>query len=125
MPKAFGYPPSIRLRKQAEIDTVFRAGRYHRMGWLQAKVQPNGREASRFMVSVSRRAGPAPLRNRVKRVVREAVRLNRRGLKVPHDVCLFVSLRPPARVRLADVEPALRRLFGRLARPSDAPVLDR
>ena len=122
MSKPFGYPRSIRLRKQAEIDPVFRRGRHHRLGWLQARTQPNGRGASRFMISVSRRAGTAPTRNRVKRVVREAIRLNRYGLSLPHDVCLFVTARPRGAVRLADAERELRRLFDRLVNQPDAHV---
>jgi len=122
MTKAFGYPQSLRLRKKTEIDPVFRRGRYHRFGWLQAKTQPNGRPASRFMVSVSLRAGPAPARNRVKRVLREAIRLNQKGLSTPHDVCLFVTTRPPRGLGLADVERAIRRLFSLLSRSHDAPL---
>jgi ribonuclease P protein component len=125
MTKAFGYPPDLRLRKKAEIDAVFRSGRYHRLGWLQAKTQPNGGPHSRFMISVARRAGNAPARNRVKRVVREAVRLNRHELSAPHDVCLFVTSRPPGTVRLAEVARDVRALFGRLAPQPDAPVTAR
>ena len=122
MTKSFGYPQSLRLRKKTEIDPVFRHGRYHRFGWLQAKARPNGRPGSRFMVSVSLRAGPAPARNRIKRVVREAIRLNQMGLSTPHDVCLFVTTRPPRGLGLADVERSIRRLFGLLSSSPDAPV---
>jgi ribonuclease P protein component len=125
MPKAFGYPPSLRLRHKTEIDPVFRRGRTHRLGWLQARTLPNGRGASRFMVSVSKRAGSAPARNRIKRVLREAIRLNRHSLTTPHDICLFVTSRPPQRARLADVERELNRLFARLAHSPDALVSDR
>jgi len=122
MTKSFGFPRSRRLRKKTEIDPVFRDGQYHRFGWLQAKTQPNGRPASRFMISVSLRAGPAPARNRIKRVLREAIRLNQQGLSTPHDVCLFVMTRPPRGLGLADVERDIRRLFGRLAHPHDALI---
>jgi ribonuclease P protein component len=125
MSKAFGYPPSLRLRNKADIDPVFRQGQFHRLEWLQARTRPNGRPASRFMIAVSRRVGTAPARNRVKRVVREALRLNRGGLSTPHDVCLFVTIRPPRALRLADAERELRRLFGRLAHQPHARVSDR
>lgn len=115
MPRPSGYPKSIRLRRKAEIDPVFRRGQYHRLGWLQAKTLPGKGEGSRFMISVSRRAGTAPERNRIRRVIREAIRLNRHCLTRPFDVCFFVTARPPQPVRLADVEPELRRLFTRLA----------
>lgn len=122
MSSAFGFPKSIRLRKKTEIDPVFRQGQYHRFGWLQAKTQSNAQGTCRFMVSVSRRVGPAPARNRIKRVVREAIRLNRHRLSGSHDICLFVTTRPRDTVRLADVERDLRRLFGRLALPHDARI---
>jgi ribonuclease P protein component len=125
MARPFGFPPTLRLRKKSDIDPVFRQGQYHRLGWLQARTRPNGQGASRFMISVSRRAGPAPARNRVKRVVREAVRLNHGGLAAPHDVCLFVTRQPPGRLGLADAERELRRLFDRLAQPPHARVSDR
>lgn len=124
MSRPLGFPKSIRLRKQAQIAPVFRQGQYHRMGWLQAKTMPNGQETSRFMISVSRRAGNAPVRNRIKRVVREAIRLNRHRLIVPHDVCFFVTTRPKGDVALADVERELCRLFDRLSRQHDALVSD-
>lgn len=124
MTRPLGFPKSIRLRKQAQISPVFRQGQYHRMGWLQAKTQPNGLATSRFMISVSRRAGSAPARNRIKRVVREAIRLHRRRLTTPHDVCCFVTVRPRGPVRLADVERDLCRLFDRLSRQHDALVSD-
>ena len=74
MSKGLGFPKSIRLRGKADIDTVFRQGQYHRMGWLQAKTRPNRDGDSRFLISVSRRVGSAPVRNRIRRVVREALR---------------------------------------------------
>ena len=117
MPKPFGFPRSIRLRKKTEIDPVFRRGQYHRLGWLQAKAVPRLGGASRFMISVSKRAGTAPERNRIRRVVREAVRLNRQQLSQPFDIGFFVTVRPPQPARLADVERELRRLFSRLGRP--------
>lgn len=115
MPRPSGFPKSIRLRRKAEIDPVFRRGQHHRLGWLQAKTLPGTGEGSRFMISVSKRAGSAPGRNRIRRVIREAIRLNRHRLTRPFDVCLFVTVRPPQPVRLADVERELRRLFDRLA----------
>ncbi len=113
---AHRYPKAIRLRTRDEIDRVFRQGVYHRMGWLQAKALPNGRETSRFMVSVRKSVGTAPERNRIKRVLREALRLHRDRLLLPHDICFFVTVRPRQAVCLATVAPELKRLFGRLAR---------
>ncbi|MCH9044677.1 MAG: ribonuclease P protein component [SAR324 cluster bacterium] len=115
MSRPGGLPKSSRLRLKKDIGEVFRQGRYHRLGILQAKSLPTGRAESRFMISVRKSVGAAPERNRIKRVLREAVRLNRWRLRTPHDVCLFVTARPHQRVRLSVVERDLQNLFDRLS----------
>lgn len=113
---------SLRLRAKREIDRVFKKGKYLRLGMLQAKFLVSDAPHSRFMISVRKSVGNAPQRNRVKRVVREAIRLNRESLKIPYDVCLFLTNRPKHRVRLSIVEEEIQKLFANLnkaARPGD------
>ena len=81
---------------------------------MQAKALAGSGADARFMISVSKRAGSAPGRNRIRRVIREAIRLNRHRLTRPFDICIFVTAPPSQPVRLADVERELRRLFTRL-----------
>jgi len=114
MAKPQGFPKTLRLRSQKEIARVFRRGRYHRLGVLQAKTLPALGQEPRFMISVKKSVGSAPERNRIKRLVREAIRLNVRKLNHPFDVCLFLTTPPPSRVGLAMIESELRRLFDRV-----------
>ncbi len=118
------FPKSFRLREKKEIDRVFREGRYHRLGLLQAKSLRSALPHARFMVSVRKSIGNAPQRNRIKRVVREAIRLNRVRLSVPHDVCIFMTNRPKAPVALPILEEEVRSLFERLSGPQQAGKRD-
>ena len=62
-----------RLKKNAEIQEVRRKGQSWRNRWLILSKLENGRSESRFAFAVSRRVGNAVVRNRVKRLFREAL----------------------------------------------------
>jgi ribonuclease P protein component len=121
MSKPQGFPKSLRLRARKEIDLVFRRGRYHRLGILQAKTMRTERKGSRFMVSVRKAVGNAPQRNRIKRVVREAIRRNAPALSTSHDICLFMTSVPQQPVGLSTVENEIRTLFDRLGPEGQNP----
>ena len=108
------YPKPVRLSARKDIDRVFRDGRYRRLGWLNVKVLPNGLHYSRFLVSVTRKLGKAHLRNRLRRLVREAVRLNRDRLQGGYDLC-FYWIAAPAKPGLAAVSAEVQKLFRELS----------
>jgi ribonuclease P protein component len=113
--KPDGFPRSRRLTGRPAIRAVFEQGRHHRLGVLHAKTLRSGLTETRILISVKKAFGSAPERNRLKRLVREGVRLHALRLPVAHDVCLLVSARPPHPVGLADVKKDLRLLARRLA----------
>jgi ribonuclease P protein component len=113
--RPFSFPKRLRLTSKKEITLVFRRGRYHKLGWMQAKSLPNRQRESRFLVSVKKSLGPAPHRNRIKRLVREAIRLNRHRLRSTHDLCVFVTIRPEQPLDLSAVEKEINSLFERLS----------
>lgn len=115
MTTSLGYPRRLRLKSKPDIDRVFRSGRYYRLGLLQTKALATEGAGPRFMVSVGKSVGSAPERNRLKRVVRAAIRLNRAQLRGSYDVCVFLTRRPTQPVRLATVEPEIRALFQHLS----------
>lgn len=113
--KPHGMPRRWRLTERPAIRAVFAKGRYHRLGLLHAKTLVSGGTETRYLVSVRKSVGNAPERNRLKRLVREGVRLDPPQLPVPHDVCFFLSSRPPKPPTLADIQRDLRQLVRRLS----------
>lgn len=114
MAKRQGYPRQVRLSGRAAIAAVFRQGRYHRLGLLHAKTLATNRGSARYLVSVKRAIGTAVERNRIKRLVREAIRRQRHRLRGAYDVCLFLTMRPARAPTLAEFDAEIARLFQRL-----------
>jgi ribonuclease P protein component len=109
------YPKQIRLCAKKDIERVFRHGRYRRLGWLHVRFLSTDRPDSRFLVSIKRKIGEAYRRNRIRRLVREAIRLNRASLRASYDVCFFMTACPP-HPSLALFAPEVARLFRELSR---------
>ena len=65
-----------RLTRNGDFARVYDQGKSWANKLLVMRAFPTGREQSRVGFSVSKRVGNAVVRNRVKRVLREAVRLS-------------------------------------------------
>ena len=85
-----------RLSRSAEFERVYRQGRSHANRYLVLYAFPREREGDlRLGVSVSRKVGGAVVRNRVKRLLREAFSAHRERLTAGQDVVIVA--RPDVR----------------------------
>src|ERR1700683_440939 len=94
-PKLFAFPRSCRLVRRADFDAVYRHGRRRSSPSFAIFYRPNELDVSRFGMSVKRTVGGAVVRNRIRRRIREILRLNRE--ETPSGWDIVIHPRPSAR----------------------------
>lgn len=109
-----GFGSDRRLRTGAEFQAVYQARVSVADGLLVVYGLPNDAGLSRLGLSVSRKVGGAVVRNRWKRVLREAFRLNAAELPVGIDFVIVPRAVPPPSMQ--DAAAALVCLSGDLLR---------
>lgn len=117
-------PPPHRLRRAADVARVRQGRRWpHPLVVLFVSVQPaESSSASRFAFAAGRHVGNAPRRNRVKRRLREIVRLHLDQLAPGRD-CLFLARTAAAIADYGELEQAVLVLLARAGlRTDDSPV---
>ena len=81
-------PHEWRLVRRAEFEAVYRGGRRRTSATFVIFLRPNGSEKTRFGMSVKKALGNAVARNRIRRRVREALRLHREEIVPGWDVVI-------------------------------------
>ena len=82
------FPKSARLLKRAEFRRVYDEGQRRNGSYFAVFYRPNGLGETRLGITVPARVGKAVLRNRVKRRLREAFRLNRDQFSQGWDIVM-------------------------------------
>ncbi len=83
----------FRLRQSRDFTRLRQEGRAFHSRWVIVSVMPNGLPHNRYGFVTSKQIGKAVTRNRVRRVMREAVRLFHPQLRPGFDIVLVA--RPP------------------------------
>jgi len=107
------FPRNARLLKHAEFERVYEKGRRHFSANLTVfyrEREGEGEQGIRIGFTVSRALGGAVDRNRMKRRLREAVRLNRPGTVVPVDIVINPK-RSLLKAEFSDIVKEISRAF--------------
>ena len=97
MPLSNTFPKTLRLKSPAEFKAVYDRKRSVSDGLLVVYARENALPHCRVGLSVSKKVGNAVVRNRCKRLLREAFRLSQHELPVGMDFILIprnVSIEP-------------------------------
>ncbi|KRQ85944.1 Ribonuclease P protein component [Caloramator mitchellensis] len=101
-----------KIRKNRHFRIVYSRGKSFSDEILVAYVSKNKKNINRVGVSVSKKIGKSVVRNRVKRLIREAFRVNRQKFKVGHDI-IFVARAKSANSSFSDVQKSIFNLLKR------------
>src|SRR5436305_171925 len=114
MSKAFAFRPAEHLRRPVDFRRVYERRRSVSDEWLIVYGCENQLPHLRLGLSVSRKVGQAVLRNRLRRLYREAFRLSRHAL--PTGIDLVLIPRKSATPPLEELKRSLVRLVTQVAR---------
>lgn len=110
--RRYPFSKQQRVRGRLEFAAVFDAKVRQSRGPLTAYALPTAHAQPRLGLSVNRRVGTAPRRNRIKRLVREAFRLMQHDFPRAYD--LVVVVRPHEPLLLAEYQRMLTGLMVKL-----------
>ena len=88
-----------RLSRDRDYQGVFAERVRTTRGPITVYARPNGLPHARLGLSIGRRAGPAVVRNAIKRGIREAFRMIRPSMPVGYDLIVTVRAHNPASAR--------------------------
>jgi ribonuclease P protein component len=116
--KSFAFPKAEHLRSPADFRRVYDRQCSLSDGWIIVYACANGLPHLRLGMSVARKFGNAPHRNRLRRLYREAFRLTKHDLPPGLDLVLIPrrSEEPPLAELQRSLKHIVRQLSGRLAR---------
>lgn len=104
-----------RLRKEREIQKVFKVGKSIKSANFSIRYVPSRQSSNRFAVVVGTKVDKrATRRNALKRRMREAVRVSIETLPAGFDIVLSAHKLPGWPLKLADVQPELTELLQKI-----------
>ncbi len=98
------------LTKSEQYALVYNKGRSWVCSLLEMRALPNGLSSSRYGFSVSKRVGKAVTRNRVKRLLREILRIT--PLEPGWDI-IFIARPVAATTKYAELKKSVESLLSR------------
>jgi ribonuclease P protein component len=115
-PRRYTFAKDKRIRSKADFSAVFDRGTRATRGPLMAVAIPTDYPTPRLGISVPKRVGSAPKRNRIKRMLRESFRLMQHDFLRSYD--LIIVVRPHEPMILAEYQRLMSALMIKLCSPA-------
>ncbi len=77
------------IKENSEFQKVLKSGKWFSSECLVIYVSENEKDENRVGVAVGKKAGKSVVRNRIKRLIREAYRLNEEKLEKSFDIIIL------------------------------------
>ncbi|RJP19389.1 MAG: ribonuclease P protein component [Candidatus Abyssobacteria bacterium SURF_5] len=90
----YGFPRARRLHKQHEFQKIYRAGHREASRYLTIYACPAEGRRGKLGIVAGKRLGKAVKRNKIRRALKEIVRLNQHRILEKND--LIIIIKPPA-----------------------------
>ena len=119
-PLRFSFTKADRILKRSEFIALSKLGRKVQDTEFIVCFLPGQHDQSRLGITVTKKVGQAVERNRIKRLVREFFRLNRRCLSGRWDINV-IAKRQSAGITSEKAFRSLQNLFDRISRYDDHP----
>ncbi|MFA5292531.1 MAG: ribonuclease P protein component [Phycisphaerae bacterium] len=85
------FPKKAKISSKKDFRAIFNHKLFFRNDLMTLYLSPNGLGKSRFAVSISSKIAPAAIRNRLKRLAREAFRLSQNEILPGFDYLIIYS----------------------------------
>ncbi len=116
---------TVMMKDNKAFQRCYRMGRYTVCNYMCAYYYPNGTPYNRLGITVTKKQGGAVVRNRIKRIVRAAYRLNEQKLPIGYDI-VFVGRNDIADKKSYDIEKFINnRLIADINKAAEKGAFDR
>jgi ribonuclease P protein component len=113
--------PLRSLTRRRDFEVVFQQGVSSASRYIVMYSKPNELIVSRFGLSVSKKVGNAVVRNRLKRLLREAMKKGLEGLALHYDF-VIIARRSSVDAGLDDFIRDIKRFLSRLLHEKDSDI---
>jgi ribonuclease P protein component len=113
--------PLLSLTRKRDFEAVFRDGSSSASRYIVIYSKPNELIVSRFGLSVSKKVGKAVVRNRLKRLLREAMKKGLEGLALHYDF-VIIARRSSIDAGLDDFIRDIKRFLSRIVHEKDPNI---